>query len=258
MKNIIAVASGKGGVGKSSVALNLAVSLAKNTNKKIALIDCDFYGPSIPTLIGGGEISANKEGIIFPAQKYDIKYVSIAFFLPKEDAPVIWRGPMLSKAIHQLFNDISWGEIDICIVDMPPGTGDVQLSLSQQIGLSGAIMVSTPQEVSLSDVRRAINMFREVNVEIIGIIENMSGFTTKGGEYIEIFGKGGAKELSSSYGIPFLASLPFSLELRKSSDIGVPIVLKEEVSITNIFKDISLKIVENVEKNKKVKLNIVN
>ncbi len=172
MKHIIAVASGKGGVGKSTVAVNLAVALAnaKGSPKKVALIDCDFYGPSVPTLMGGGELKVDADEKFIPALRYGVKYISIAFFLRNPDDAVIWRGPMFGKAITQLFQDVNWGEVDIAIVDMPPGTGDAQLSLSQLVTLSGAVLVTTPQEVALADVRRAVNMFGKVNVRILGVI----------------------------------------------------------------------------------------
>ncbi len=195
MKSVIAVASGKGGVGKSTVAVNLAVALAQSGNK-VCLVDVDFYGPSVPVLMGGGEINADPDGKFIPALRWGVKYISIAFFLKNQDDPIVWRGPMFGKAIAQLFQDVRWGDVDVCIVDMPPGTGDAQLSLSQLVKLDGVVMVTTPQEVALSDVRRAINMFGKVNVPVLGVVENMAGFVTPSGETIDIFGKGGGEALA--------------------------------------------------------------
>lgn len=224
MKNIIAVASGKGGVGKSTVATNLAVALANRKEQplRVALIDVDFYGPSIPTLMGGGEIRVDADDKFLPALRYGVKYISIAFFLRNADDPVIWRGPMFGKAITQLFQDTSWGDVDIAIVDMPPGTGDAQISLSQLVSLDGAVVVTTPQEVALADVRRAINMFGKVNVRVLGIVENMAGFVAPNGERYDIFGQGGGEALSSAYGVPLLGSLPIELKIREDGDRGVP------------------------------------
>ena len=266
MKHIIAVASGKGGVGKSTVASNLAVSLA-NTNVsdrekplKVALIDVDFYGPSIPTLMGGGEIQVNPQGKFLPALRYNVKYVSIAFFLKNPDDPIIWRGPMFGKAINQLFTDVDWGDVDICIVDMPPGTGDAQLSLSQMISLSGVLMVTTPQEVALSDVRRAINMFRKVNVPVLGIIENMAGFVTDQGEEINIFGKGGGEELSKNYDIALLGSIPIDLNIGKGGDLGEPIAIVDGAKSAEIFNALAEKVILAIDEQQQARspLSVVN
>ena len=244
MKHIVAVGSGKGGVGKSTVAANLAVALANSPKLglkgKVALIDIDFYGPSIPLLMGGGELQVDPTNEKFiPPLKHGVKYISIAFFLKNKDDAVIWRGPMFGKAISQLFGDVNWGDIEVAIVDMPPGTGDAQLSLSQLISLSGSLMVTTPQEVSLSDVRRAINMFRKVNVPLLGLIENMSGYKHSDGSIIPIFGEGGGKLLSEQYGIPLLSQIPIDLELRKGGDEGLPRVLDSSSEIANIFYKLS-------------------
>lgn len=226
MKNIIAVASGKGGVGKSTVAVNLAVALAK-TGAKVALIDSDFYGPSVPTLMGGGYVVPDHEGRLIPAEKYGVKYMSIGFFLQSPDEAVIWRGPMFNKALHQMFNDVNWGAVDYCIVDMPPGTGDAQISLAQNFKLAGAIVVTTPQEVALTDVRKSITMLQKVNVPVLGIVENMAGFIAPDGQRHDIFGAGGGKELAGRYGAEFLASIPIDIEIRKGGDAGTPIALKD-------------------------------
>ncbi|MEZ4754659.1 MAG: Mrp/NBP35 family ATP-binding protein, partial [Bdellovibrionota bacterium] len=207
MKNIIAVVSGKGGVGKSTVSANLALALAKS-GAKTALIDADFYGPSIPTLLGGGKVIPDHEGKLIPPELHGLKYISLQFFLQNPDDPVIWRGPMFNKAMQQLFNDVSWGEVDYCIVDMPPGTGDAQISLTQMVKLAGAVVVTTPQEVALSDVRKSINMLAKVNVDVLGIVENMAGFKAPDGTIHEIFGAGGGQQLAEKFSLPLLASIP--------------------------------------------------
>jgi ATP-binding protein involved in chromosome partitioning len=255
MKKIIAVASGKGGVGKSTVAANLAVSFANNIlpgeerPRKVALIDLDFYGPSIPTMMGSpkdlrGELKLDHEEKFIPPVRHGVKFISIAFFLKNPDDPIIWRGPMFGKAIQQLFVDVSWGDVDLCIVDMPPGTGDAQLSLAQGVQLNGAVIVTTPQEVSLIDVRRAINMFRKVNVPVLGLVENMAGFTTPSGEYFDIFGDGGGKTLASQYQVPFLGSLPLDMSIRQGGDSGNPFASVRELGVSQKF----LEITKNLDK----------
>ncbi len=226
---IIAVASGKGGVGKSTVAANLAVTPVSYTIDgkplNVSLVDVDFYGPSIPTLMGGGELQATPEGKFIPAKRHGVKFISIAFFLKNPDDPVVWRGPMFGKAMNQLFSDVSWGDTDICIVDMPPGTGDAQLSLAQLVQLDGAVMVTTPQEVALTDVRRAVNMFRKVEVPLLGVIENMSGYKLPSGEIDYLFGEGGGETLAKNYDLPFLGPVPIDKGIRVGGDTGLPIAL---------------------------------
>lgn len=245
MKHIIAVASGKGGVGKSTVAVNLAVALANRivdgvaAPLKVALIDTDFYGPSVPTLMGGGAISGtDHEGRFIPPQKFGVKYMSIAFFLKNPDDAVVWRGPMFGKAMQQLFQDTSWGEVDVCIVDLPPGTGDAQLSLAQMVQLSGVVLVTTPQEVALSDVRRALNMFKKVNVPVIGVVENMSGFLAPDGTVHDIFGAGGGEAFAKEYSVEFLAKLPLEINVRKGGDEGHPIALFSESGVGKQFQEL--------------------
>jgi len=182
---IVPVISGKGGVGKSTVAVNLAISLAR-TGAKVGLIDSDFYGPSIPTLMGGGQVVPDHEERLIPPVKHGIKYISLGFFLRHPDDAVIWRGPMFNKALAQMFQDVNWGAIDYMIIDMPPGTGDAQLSLSQMVKISGAVVVTTPQEVALADVRKSINMLKKVNVDVLGIVENMSGLPMPDGSVMPI------------------------------------------------------------------------
>ncbi len=261
MKHVVAVASGKGGVGKSTVAANLAVALANGeSKKKVALIDVDFYGPSIPTLMGGGELKVDEKEKFIPALRYGVKYISIAFFLQNPDDPIVWRGPMFGKAINQLFHDVNWGDIDIAIVDMPPGTGDAQLSLSQMVSLSGAVVVSTPQEVALADVRRAIKMFEKVNVDVLGVVENMAGFITPAGERYDIFGTGGGEALSSTYDLPMLASLPIDMAVREGGDTGEPIAIAPDTTCGSIFHELANSLLAALERKEAAQpsLKIVN
>jgi ATP-binding protein involved in chromosome partitioning len=224
-RQVIAVMSGKGGVGKSTVAVNLAVALAR-TGAKTALIDGDFYGPSVPTLMGGGELIADNEGRPIPPSKHGVKYMSIAFFMQNPDDPVIWRGPMLTKAMTQMFTEVSWGEVDYCVVDMPPGTGDTHLSLAQSgvVQIAGALVVTTPQEVALADVRKSINMLKKVNIDVLGIVENMAGFRAPTGEIFPIFGEGGGERIAQQFGVPLLLSVPLEPVIRAGGDEGVPVV----------------------------------
>lgn len=245
MKNLIPVMSGKGGVGKSTVAANLAVALAA-TGSKVALIDADLYGPSIPTLFGGGKVQMDHEERLIPAEKFGVKYVSIAFFLPDPDSPVIWRGPMFNKALQQLFHDVNWGEVDYYIIDMPPGTGDAQISLSQMVQLTGAVVVSTPQEVAMADVRKAINMLEKVNVDVLGIVENMAGFVAPDGSKHDIFGSGGGAALAEKFNLPLLASIPLYSEIRQGGDEGTPIAHDTSSDAGKIFKELAERIVERL------------
>ncbi|MBX7144443.1 MAG: Mrp/NBP35 family ATP-binding protein [Oligoflexia bacterium] len=243
MRHIIPVISGKGGVGKSTVAANLAVALAQ-TGAKVALIDSDFYGPSVPTLFGGGKISVDHQGKLIPASKFGVKYISLGFFLENPDDAVIWRGPMFNKALSQMFADVSWGEVDYCVVDMPPGTGDAQLSLSQLVKLAGAVVVTTPQEVALADVRKAMNMLRKVNVDVLGVVENMAGFVAPDGTIHHIFGQGGGERLAHQFGVPMLASIPIDQHIRESGDNGEPIATRANGATSDAFKALALKVIE--------------
>lgn len=245
MKNIIAVVSGKGGVGKSTVAANMAVSMARQ-GLKVGLIDGDFYGPSVPTLFGGGEVKPDHEDRLIAAEKYGVKYVSIGFFLPNPDEPIIWRGPMLTKAMKQLFEDVSWGAIDYCIVDMPPGTGDAALSLAQMVQLSGAVVVTTPQEVAMADVRKSINMLAKVNVPVLGIVENMCGFKAPDGSVFDIFGRGGGEEIAKKFNLPLLDSVPIDPAIRVGGDEGKPVAVDSNSELAAIFDAITLKVIENL------------
>lgn len=250
IRNIIVVSSGKGGVGKSTIATNLAISLS-NKKLKTGLLDADIYGPSIPTLLNIHEqpkISEDKK--ILPFEKFNIKSMSIGNLIPN-NKPVIWRGAMVVRALNQLLTDVNWGNLDILIIDLPPGTGDVQLSLSQNIEIDGAVVVSTPQEVSLVDVRRAINMFKRVNVNIIGIIENMSYFINNG-EKNFVFGKEGAKKESISQNLNFLAQIPISEQISECSDKGIPFTsdTSKNSELLKIFNEMCEKIITNLKSSK--------
>jgi ATP-binding protein involved in chromosome partitioning len=230
VKNVIPVASGKGGVGKSTVSANLAVALAQS-GAQVGLMDADVYGPSIPTLMGLTEkpVSGPNQQMI-PVTQYEVKIISMGFFLPEEKA-VIWRGPMLDKMITQFLGGVQWGELDYLIIDLPPGTGDIQLSLCQKVPLTGAVIVSTPQDVALNVALKAIAMFNQLNTPILGIVENMSHYRCSHcGQRDEIFGTGGAREVSDSRGLPFLGEIPLSTNIRVHSDQGKPVVLADPES----------------------------
>src|SRR5688572_31933563 len=225
VKNIIAVSSGKGGVGKSTVAVNLAVALAAD-GAKVGIMDADVYGPNVPMMLGTGYDQPEIEnGQLVPIEAHGIKMISMAVLVPP-DKPMILRGPMLHGVVRQFLSDVAWGELDYLIVDMPPGTGDVQLSLAQLVPVQGAVLVTTPQEVSLSDVRRAVKMFEQVNVPVLGVIENMSYFIAPDtGNRYEIFGRGGGKKLCAEYNLNFLGEVPMGMEVREGGDSGVPVVV---------------------------------
>jgi ATP-binding protein involved in chromosome partitioning len=225
VKNIIAVSSGKGGVGKSTVAVNLAVALVLN-GARVGLMDADVYGPNVPIMLGAGEARPVVEGNkLIPVEAHGVKLISMAVLQPG-DKPLIVRGPILHGLVKQFLSDVKWGELDYLIVDMPPGTGDVQLSLAQLVPVQGAVLVTTPQEVSLIDVRRALRMFETVAVPVLGVIENMSYFIAPDtGNRYNIFGEGGGQKLADEYGVPFLGSIPMGIEVREGGDRGVPVVV---------------------------------
>ncbi|CAN5702114.1 Mrp/NBP35 family ATP-binding protein [soil metagenome] len=225
VKNIIAVSSGKGGVGKSTVAVNLAVSLAID-GAKVGLMDADVYGPNVPLMLGVAHKQPEAvNGKIVPIEAHGVKVISMALLAPP-DKPMVLRGPMLHGIVRQFLGDVHWGELDYLIVDMPPGTGDVQLSLAQLVPVQGAVLVTTPQIVSLADVRRALKMFEQVAVPILGVIENMSYFIAPDtNNRYDIFGKGGGSEFADEMGVPFLGEVPLGIEVRESGDKGIPVVV---------------------------------
>lgn len=226
VRNVIAVASGKGGVGKSTIAVNVAVALAADGGR-VGLLDADIYGPSVPTLLNlKGHRLHGEDGLIVPAETQGMKALSIGFLL-EDDTPVIWRGPMLMKALDQFLHGTKWGELDYLVVDLPPGTGDVQISLVQQVPVAGAVVVTTPQDLALIDVLKAVRMFEKVGVPILGIVENMSYFLCPHcAGRSEIFGHGGAAEACNRLGLPLLGEVPLQVELREASDAGIPLVSK--------------------------------
>ncbi|MBM3818231.1 MAG: Mrp/NBP35 family ATP-binding protein, partial [Acidimicrobiia bacterium] len=230
VKNVIAVGAGKGGVGKTTVAVNLALALAK-CGGRVGILDGDIYGPNVPIMLGLTDQQLATDGQrIVPAEKHGLQVVSIGF-LTGEDAAVIWRGPMLHGAIQQFFRDVAWRDLDYLIVDMPPGTGDVALSLSQTVPVAGAVLVTTPQQVSLADTRRAVRMYQKLNIPPIGIVENMSYYACPNCHHeADIFGHGGGQTLAESAGVPFLGRLPIYQPIREGSDSGVPLVVSEPES----------------------------
>ncbi|MAY63587.1 MAG: sodium:proton antiporter [Rhizobiales bacterium] len=224
---IIAVASGKGGVGKSTTAVNIALGL-KTLGLKVGLLDADIYGPSVPRLTGVSGRPEQLEGrVLKPKENYGLKIMSIGF-LVEEETPMIWRGPMVMSALTQMLREVAWGELDVLVVDMPPGTGDAQLTMAQQVPLAGAVIVSTPQDLALLDARKGVNMFKRVNVPILGIVENMSHFVCPDcGSRHDIFGHGGARAEAERIGVPFLGEVPLAMPIRESSDAGKPVVACE-------------------------------
>ncbi|MBI4597401.1 MAG: Mrp/NBP35 family ATP-binding protein [Candidatus Omnitrophica bacterium] len=227
IKNVIPIASGKGGVGKSTVSANLALALAK-TGARVGLMDADVYGPTIPTLLGITALpEVDEQNRMTPVEQYGVKVISMGFFMKPEDA-VIWRGPMLHKTVQQFLGGVLWGELDYLLVDLPPGTGDVQLSLCQSIPITGAVIVSTPQDVALNVAQKAIAMFKKLNAPVLGIIENMSAYVCPHcGKQDQIFGIGGAKATAERMNIPLLGEIPLATEVRTTSDAGTPIVLAD-------------------------------
>lgn len=244
VKKVVAVASAKGGVGKSSVAVNLALALSARGHK-VGLLDSDVYGPSVPTMLGiseGPEITEDKK--IMPVMSHGLQVISMGLLLPP-DQPVIWRGPLVFSAVRQFLKDVQWSDLEFLIVDMPPGTGDAQLTLIQQVPLSGVVMVTTPQEVALADVRRGINMFTETQVPVLGIVENMSYFECPdNGKRYDIFGHGGGAEVASQYGLPLLGEIPIDPLIRKGGDTGKPAVLVEDSPVREAFLKLAGKVAE--------------
>ena len=250
--HIIAVASGKGGVGKSTTAVNLALAL-KEQGRKVGILDADIYGPSMPRLLGlkgqqPQQLGGNK---LEPMQAYGLKVMSMGF-LVDEETPMIWRGPMVMSALSQMLKDVAWGDLDVLVVDMPPGTGDAQLTMAQQVPLAGAVIVSTPQDLALIDARKGLNMFRKVNVPVLGLVENMSTFVCPHcGERSDIFGHGGARSEASRLGVPFLGEVPLTLAIRETSDEGRPVVATDPSSAAaGAYRDIAARAWAELERHK--------
>ena len=243
VKHVIAVSSGKGGVGKSTVASNLACALAL-TGAKVGLMDADLYGPNIPMMMGSSKGPEQKDGKIVPVENYGVKLISMAYLVP-EEAPLVWRGPMVHQYLQAFFRDVLWGDLDYLLLDLPPGTGDVQLSISQMVPLAGAITVTTPQEVALYDVRKGMAMFQKVNVPLLGIVENMSSFVCGHcGERTDIFSHGGGERAAEKLGIPFLGRIPIDPAIRDGGDSGHPIVVGNPASPqAAAFRDMAQKII---------------
>ena len=226
IKDIIAVGAGKGGVGKTTVSVNLAIALTRS-GSRVGIIDADVYGPNVPMMLGMSSQLESDGKKIVPAEKYGIRVVSMGF-LADEKAPLIWRGPMLHGVVRQFFQDVRWGELDYLVVDMPPGTGDVALSLSQTVPVSGAVVVTTPQKVSLADSRRAVGMYEKLNIPTLGIIENMSYYICPGCEQeTDLFGKGGGVQIAEELNVPFLGQIPLCTPIRVGGDTGAPIASVE-------------------------------
>jgi ATP-binding protein involved in chromosome partitioning len=226
VKNVIAVGAGKGGVGKTTLSVNLAIALARS-GSRVGMIDGDIYGPNVPIMLGLKTQLATDGQKIIPAEKYGLQVISMGF-LTEDDAPIIWRGPMLHSALQQFFREVRWLDLDYLIIDMPPGTGDVALSLGQTVPVAGAVVVTTPQQVSLADSRRAVAMYKKLNIPTLGIVENMSYFVCPGCQKeSDIFGTGGGEKMAASLGVPFLGCIPLYQPIREGSDSGVPLMIAE-------------------------------
>jgi ATP-binding protein involved in chromosome partitioning len=223
VKNVIAIASGKGGVGKSTLAVNIAVALHQ-IGANVGLMDADIYGPNVPTMMGVHHLPTTKGNKLVPAEAYGVKLMSIGFMV-KPGQPIIWRGPMLHSAIQQFLGDVDWGQLDYLIIDMPPGTGDAQLSVAQSVPLSGGLIVTLPQQVSIEDASRGLAMFQQMNVPVLGVVENMSYLELPDGTRMDIFGAGGGQLLADSACVPFIGSIPMEADVRQGGDEGVPIVI---------------------------------
>jgi ATP-binding protein involved in chromosome partitioning len=245
VKKIIAISSGKGGVGKSTVAVNLALAF-RNLGYKVGILDADVYGPSIPKLMGISEKPKSEDGInLIPVRKFDIQCMSIGFMV-SEETPMIWRGPMVASTIKTFVNKVLWNDIDFLIIDMPPGTGDALLTFSQEVDIDGAIIVTTPQNISVIDVKRGIEMFKRTNVKILGIIENMTSFKSADGVEHFIFGKDGAKNIANKYNIEILGHIPIDIQISKNCDNGEPFLLNNENDNPNynLINNIAKKIIK--------------
>lgn len=248
IRHIIAVASGKGGVGKSTTTANLALAMAAN-GLKVGVLDADIYGPSVPRLFNVSGRPETLEGrLLKPMEGYGVKVMSMGFMV-EEETPMIWRGPMVISALTQMLREVAWGELDVLVVDMPPGTGDAQLTMAQQVPLAGAVIVSTPQDLALIDARKGLNMFRRVDVPVLGIVENMSYFLCPDcGSRHDIFSHGGAKAEADRLKVPFLGEIPLTMQIRETSDAGAPIVVSDpEGPIAQIYRTIAAKVAASIE-----------
>jgi len=246
--DIVAVASAKGGVGKSTVAANLALALQR-LNRRVGLLDADVYGPSVPIMFGAsGRLRPSEHHRITPIERYGLKLMSVGFFLD-DQSPVIWRGPMVMGLVRQFLKDVEWGELDVLVVDLPPGTGDAQLTLVQQVPLAGGVVVTTPQDVATLDVQRGIAMFRQVNTPVLGIVENMSYYDCpKCGKREEVFGAGGGKLMAARFGVPLLGQVPLLGDVRSGGDAGKPIVVdRPDHPVSHLFVDIARRVLEAIE-----------
>jgi ATP-binding protein involved in chromosome partitioning len=245
VRNSIAIASGKGGVGKSTVAVNLAVALAQS-GARVGLLDADIYGPNVPTMMGLSSPPTLRNKRMVPPERYGVKVISIGFLVPPGQ-PLIWRGPMLHSAIRQFIGDVEWGELDYMVIDLPPGTGDAQLSLSQSLPLSGGVIVTLPQQVSIDDARRGLEMFRSLDVPVLGVVENMSYLELPDGSRMDIFGSGGGKRLAAEAGVAFIGTIPIDPFVPESGDKGNPIIISHPDSVAAqamlaVAKDIAAKV----------------
>ena len=248
VKAILAVASGKGGVGKSTSAVNIALAFSR-LGRKVGLMDADIYGPSVPRMMGLSGRPDSKDGkTIEPKESYGVKCMSIGFMVP-DDTPTIWRGPMVMAAVEQLLREVNWGELDILVCDLPPGTGDAQLTMAQRVPLTGAVIVSTPQDIALLDARKGLNMFRKVDVPVFGIVENMSFYLCPScGHRADIFGHGGARQTAQEMGCDFLGEIPLHLSIREHADAGTPIVATEPDSpYAKPYFDIARKLLKKID-----------
>ena len=244
VKHVVAVASGKGGVGKSTVAVNLAVALAQS-GLKTGLLDADIYGPSLPKMLGLTRKPEVREGQMIPLEAWGVRVMSIGFLVP-EDKALIWRGPMVMGALNQMLGQADWGELDVLVVDMPPGTGDAQLTLAQKAKPAGAVIVSTPQDIALLDARRGVQMFAQVGVPVLGVVENMSYFCCPNcGHRSDIFGHGGARAEAERLGVPFLGEIPLQLAIREAGDAGAPVVASQPQSqVAEAFRDLAAQVAQ--------------
>ena len=261
IRNAVAVASGKGGVGKSTVAVNIAILLAQS-GARVGLLDADIYGPNVPTMMGVDRLPPQRDDKLVPAEAYCVKLMSIGF-LVKPDQPLIWRGPMLHSAIRQFLTDVDWGELDYLVVDLPPGTGDAALSLAQSLPLSGSIIVTLPQQVSLDDAIRGLEMFRQLDVPVFGVVENMSYLELPDGSRMDIFGSGGGERLAAQAGVPFIGAIPMDPIVRVGGDAGKPVTVSDPdspaaIALEKITMDLAAKIsVAAVQQSNVIPINMI-